>query len=86
MAYILYEQNTALAARCPHCSRGVDVTNTRIEGERHVAFHDMRKVPEYCDGCGSPMDADKAQAYQDKMAVLQNGTPAEKQQVAVKTD
>ena len=68
MALRQVEQNTALCVQCPNCSKLFEVTDTRDEGGRTIAFYNMKKAPGECNRCGGPMDMKEAVVFGEKNA------------------
>lgn len=78
---ILGDQNTAKIASCPYCERMYDITAVRRDGDRQISYHNESKIPQDCERCGCPMDLAKVDDYANKMAVLQNGSRAQKEAI-----
>ena len=62
------------AWQCPYCSRMYPTADE--EGR-------PQECPAACRRCGSPMDVDKAQAFQDKKAAETAGPPRRRETVKV---
>lgn len=68
MTLKVVEQNTAMCVQCPSCGRMYDVSKEEERDGRRVNVADLRKAPNECERCGSPMDQKDALKFQDDHA------------------